>query len=198
MLCMAGCLPPPPQMPAGWPLAELTLPEGARPVEFAKLEPPNRPYYSGSSDEVIKPALAAMDRLLGSAGQRADIASRHSYSARAVTSEHGDTGIGWGICFDVPGGGFDNTLAICEKTLNHAGYSTVDYVPGMLRTYLSLDRRTEVVLVAGRRWQLLLAVNEFDLPLPGELEQVQREDAARFGRELAELIQTEALERSRR
>jgi hypothetical protein len=164
-------------------------------VEFGALLPPHRPYYSGDSDTAILPALEAQARLLGT--DRASLARQSSYSDRPVASVNGDLGRGWGIAYEVPGGGFDNTLALCETTLLPLGYATVEYVPGMLRVYYSQDRRTEVVLAAGRKWQLLLAVNQYDPPLPGEAEQAMRDDARRYGRELGELVQTEGLELAR-
>lgn len=193
-----GCGPALPDLPPGWPLPQLSLPDGARAIALAKLLPPDRPYYSSGSDEAIKPALLTHARLLAALRENGDAAAAQSvYSSQPVLSVGGDSGSGWGIAYEVPGGGFDYTLAKCERALLPLGYQTVEYVPGMLRVYYSPDRATEVVLVAGRKWQLLLAVNHYDPPLPGEREWAMREDVRQAARELAEAIKTHVLEMQR-
>lgn len=193
-LLLGGCNPPLPELPAGWPLPGLALPDGARAIALSGLAPPDRPYYSSGSDEAIQPAIRAHARLLGDWAAAGPAGEGSSYSGKPMHSSGGDPGLGWGIAYEVPGGGFDYTLAKCERALLPLGYQTVEYVPGMLRVYYSADRRTEVVLVAGRRWQLLLAVNRYDPPLPSEREWAMREDVRQAARELAEAIKTHVLE----
>jgi hypothetical protein len=191
MLC--GCNRPPPPLPAGWPLPALGLPDNSRALPLGSLLPPDRPYYSSGSDEAIRAALETHARLLGQ-GEPADPA-QSTFSDRPVLSRTGDSGRGWGIAFEIAGGGFDYALAECETALLRQGYEIVEYVPGQLRVYYSPDRRREVVLVAGHRWQLLLAVAEYDPPLPGELEEAMREDGRHAGAELGEFLKTYMLER---
>jgi hypothetical protein len=173
-------------------LPELWLPDGAREISLADFEAPTRSPYAGASDETIQPAVSAHQRLLGE--WNSDEAEKSSYSDQPVRSMGGDSGRGWGIVYEVPGGGFDYSLAKCERALMPLGYRTETYQPGMLRVYYSPDRSIEVVLVTGKRWQLLLAVNHYDPPLPTEREWAMREDVRKAARELAEAIKTHVLE----
>jgi hypothetical protein len=189
--CAAKPLPPPP----GWPLLQLKPPPGAKPLPLAEVKPPNRPYYSSSSDESIMPAISAQARLLG--GLRAtgttELLADNTFRGQPVVSSDGTSGRGWGMAFRMPSG-WNSALAQCEEVLHMPEFAIVEYVPGQVRTYRSHDRRTEVVLVAGKGDQLLLAICQYGVALPSERELADRAEAAHAAHRLVEAIKAEALE----